>query len=79
MLVPEIMHRLGRSNWWYPAWFDKATPRISDPRARGSTRNEKGSSIDSARCAPFDQGCFPFADHRSKSHRLFPVLEPNLE
>ena len=29
MLVPSIMHRLGASNWWYPAWLDKITPQIS--------------------------------------------------
>ena len=29
MLVPAIMQRLGPANWWYPAWLDKITPRIS--------------------------------------------------
>ncbi len=29
MLVPAIMHRLGRWNWWFPAWLDKVTPRVS--------------------------------------------------
>jgi RND superfamily putative drug exporter len=23
------MHRLGRSNWWYPRWLDRVTPRVS--------------------------------------------------
>jgi RND superfamily putative drug exporter len=29
MLVPAIMHRVGRANWWYPAWLDKLTPHVS--------------------------------------------------
>jgi RND superfamily putative drug exporter len=29
VLVPALMHRLGRSNWWYPAWLDRVTPGVS--------------------------------------------------
>ena len=29
VLVPSIMHLLGKRNWWYPAWLDKVTPRLS--------------------------------------------------
>ena len=29
VLVPPLMHLLGDSNWWLPAWLDKRLPRIS--------------------------------------------------
>ena len=28
-IVPALMKLLGRSNWWYPRWLDRITPRIS--------------------------------------------------
>jgi putative drug exporter of the RND superfamily len=28
VLVPAIMHRLGRANWWLPAWLDRTLPRL---------------------------------------------------
>jgi RND superfamily putative drug exporter len=29
VLVPTIMHLLGRANWWLPPWLDRALPRLS--------------------------------------------------
>ncbi|HEV7205320.1 MAG TPA: MMPL family transporter [Jatrophihabitans sp.] len=29
VLVPAVMHRLGRANWWFPAWLDRITPHVS--------------------------------------------------
>jgi RND superfamily putative drug exporter len=29
VLVPALMHLLGTSNWYYPAWLDRVTPRVS--------------------------------------------------
>jgi RND superfamily putative drug exporter len=29
VLVPAVMHRLGKSNWWYPPWLDRITPHVS--------------------------------------------------
>ncbi|CAN5547004.1 MMPL family transporter [soil metagenome] len=29
ILVPSLMHLLGDSNWYFPAWLDKVTPRVS--------------------------------------------------
>jgi RND superfamily putative drug exporter len=29
VLVPALMHHLGRSNWWYPRWLDRITPQVS--------------------------------------------------
>jgi RND superfamily putative drug exporter len=29
VLVPSLMHVLGRSNWYYPRWLDKITPHVS--------------------------------------------------
>ena len=29
ILVPAVMHKIGKSNWWIPRWLDKVLPRIS--------------------------------------------------
>jgi RND superfamily putative drug exporter len=29
VLVPSLMHVLGKSNWYFPKWLDKITPRVS--------------------------------------------------
>jgi RND superfamily putative drug exporter len=29
VLVPALMHLLGKSNWWMPGWLDKHLPRLS--------------------------------------------------
>ncbi|WP_256104017.1 MMPL family transporter [Streptomyces sp. ODS05-4] len=36
LLVPALMHLLGRANWWLPRWLDRLLPRISieTPAAR---------------------------------------------
>ena len=28
-LVPAVMHRLGRANWWLPKWLDKILPHLA--------------------------------------------------
>jgi putative drug exporter of the RND superfamily len=28
VLVPSVMHVLGRANWWLPAWLDRILPRL---------------------------------------------------
>jgi RND superfamily putative drug exporter len=28
VLVPTVMHVLGRANWWLPAWLDRILPRL---------------------------------------------------
>jgi putative drug exporter of the RND superfamily len=28
VLVPAVMHLLGRANWWQPAWLDRRLPRL---------------------------------------------------
>jgi RND superfamily putative drug exporter len=28
VLVPAVMHMLGRANWWLPAWLDRLLPRL---------------------------------------------------
>jgi RND superfamily putative drug exporter len=28
VLVPALMHILGRANWWVPAWLDRRLPRL---------------------------------------------------
>ncbi|MHB1065487.1 MAG: MMPL family transporter, partial [Georgenia sp.] len=29
LIVPALMHRLGRANWWLPGWLDRALPHLS--------------------------------------------------
>jgi RND superfamily putative drug exporter len=29
VLVPSLMHISGRSNWWLPAWLDRALPHVN--------------------------------------------------
>ncbi len=29
VLVPAVMHLLGKSNWWIPKWLDRVLPRLS--------------------------------------------------
>jgi putative drug exporter of the RND superfamily len=29
VLVPALMHLLGRANWYFPKWLDRITPRVS--------------------------------------------------
>lgn len=29
VLVPSLMHLFGKSNWYFPKWLDKVTPRVS--------------------------------------------------
>ncbi|MGI8665725.1 MAG: MMPL family transporter [Jatrophihabitans sp.] len=29
VLVPAVMHMVGKANWYYPAWLDRLTPRLS--------------------------------------------------
>ncbi|MEO6701462.1 MAG: MMPL family transporter, partial [Jatrophihabitantaceae bacterium] len=29
VLVPAMMHLLGKANWYYPAWLERITPRLS--------------------------------------------------
>jgi len=29
ILVPALMHLVGKANWWYPRWLDRITPRVS--------------------------------------------------
>ena len=29
LIVPALMHRLGRANWWLPAWLDRILPHLS--------------------------------------------------
>jgi RND superfamily putative drug exporter len=36
VLVPAVMHLLGRSNWWLPGWMERALPRLHVEGASGA-------------------------------------------
>jgi RND superfamily putative drug exporter len=42
VLVPSVMHLLGRANWWLPAWLDRRLPRLhvepAEPTSTGLLR-----------------------------------------
>jgi RND superfamily putative drug exporter len=42
VLVPAIMHTLGRRNWYLPSWLDRRLPHleIEDPPSSGSDEHE---------------------------------------
>ena len=36
VLVPSVMQLLGRANWWFPRWLDRAVPRLAAETAPAS-------------------------------------------
>jgi putative drug exporter of the RND superfamily len=34
VLVPSVMHLLGRANWWIPSWLDRILPRLDGDSQR---------------------------------------------
>jgi putative drug exporter of the RND superfamily len=41
ILVPALMHIMGRSNWWLPGWLDRVIPRLN-VEAAGTVAPEPG-------------------------------------
>ncbi len=42
VLVPSLMHLFGRSNWYYPEWLARVTPRLSlEPEEQPPTEPER--------------------------------------
>ena len=29
VLVPALMHMIGKANWYFPKWLDRITPQVS--------------------------------------------------
>ena len=47
VLVPSIMHLLGRTNWYFPRWLDRVTPRVSvEPADDGWAATESVRAAD---------------------------------
>jgi RND superfamily putative drug exporter len=42
VLVPSVMHLLGRANWWLPAWLDRRLPRLHVEPAELTTTGPLG-------------------------------------
>lgn len=42
VLVPALMHALGKANWYFPKWLDKITPRVSVESADAEWVDESG-------------------------------------
>ncbi|WP_396231020.1 MMPL family transporter, partial [Frankia sp. EI5c] len=48
MLVPSLMHLLGKSNWYLPKWLDRITPHVSvEPADEVVTPNPAPLAVDS--------------------------------
>ncbi len=49
VLVPALMHVLGRANWWLPGWLDRLLPTVhveaEDLAHAGSTREPAGTGV----------------------------------
>jgi RND superfamily putative drug exporter len=46
VLVPAAMHALGSSNWYYPKWLDKITPRVSVEAADEGWTAQRGDDAE---------------------------------
>ena len=44
VLVPALMHLIGKANWYYPAWLDRITPRLSIEAADWTVDDPIGGS-----------------------------------
>ena len=43
-IVPSLMFLIGKTNWWFPTWLDKALPRLAvDPDQPPSVDDPEGS------------------------------------
>ena len=75
LLVPAVMHLLGRANWWLPAWLGRLLPELhveGRPEvhlpAPGSAASPPAASAggerdDVDRCHPLDPGAVVVAVH----------------
>jgi putative drug exporter of the RND superfamily len=49
VLVPSVMHMLGRANWWLPAWLDRLLPRLhvepAELTSAGPLRQPAGAGL----------------------------------
>jgi RND superfamily putative drug exporter len=46
VLVPAVMHRFGRANWWLPGWLDRRLPHLAiEPPAQGQPVGVPGSAL----------------------------------
>lgn len=48
LIVPALMQRLGRANWWLPGWLDRALPHLSieGPAVGAGTAEADGVEVD---------------------------------
>ncbi len=46
VLVPSLMHTIGRANWFFPKWLDRVTPRLSVEPADDSWSPEPGDETE---------------------------------
>jgi putative drug exporter of the RND superfamily len=46
VLVPAVMHRFGRTNWWLPRWLDRRLPHLAiEPPAQGKSARAPRSAL----------------------------------
>jgi RND superfamily putative drug exporter len=46
VLVPALMHRFGRANWWLPRWLDRRLPHLAiEPPAQGKSARAPRSAL----------------------------------
>src|SRR6185437_209930 len=46
VLVPAVMHRFGRANWWLPRWLDRRLPHLAiEPPAEEQPVDVPGSAL----------------------------------
>jgi RND superfamily putative drug exporter len=52
LLMPALMHLLGRSAWWLPRWLDRIIPNV----------DVEGAKLERAHHAPWADGDEPAGD-----------------
>ena len=51
VLVPALMHMIGRSNWYFPKWLDRVTPHLSVEPEDGTWERTAGEEPDDSELA----------------------------
>jgi putative drug exporter of the RND superfamily len=46
MLVPAIMHTLGKANWYFPSWLERRLPRLEVERQTELKREHEAQPLE---------------------------------
>ncbi len=59
VLVPAVMHRFGRANWWLPRWLDRLLPHLAiEPSAQEQAAQDRTAACRQGGLT-HERGCLP--------------------